>query len=145
MLRARVDVPLLLDLLVVVIAVGILLLLMQATLRWVALTASRRAGAEFQAVELIVNEGHPPEAWLQPYRQKIEWLHRSGASSADIEREGRAAQQHCLRRLDQLIHFLKNGSFYDSPESKVTTLEAMERRRAEWTAERWQALMQWNG
>jgi hypothetical protein len=130
---------------VLVIVTGIMLLLMRATLRWVAQSASRRAGAQFQAVEQIVNEGRPPESWLQPYRQKIERLHQRGASAVDIEREGREAQRHCLQRLDQLIRFLKDGSFYDSPESKVTVLETMEERRAEWAAQGWQALMQWNG
>lgn len=136
---------LLLTILPLALIVGVMLLLMRATMTWVARWAARRAESQFRAIEHIANAGRPPEEWLLPYRQIIEKLHQSGASTDAIERQGRKAQQHCLRRLDQLIHFMKDGSFYDSPESKITVLERMEERRAQWAAQGWQALVQWNG
>ena len=140
----RVDIDALFVLtLLAIAAIGILMLLMRVTLAWVARWAARHSEARFRAVEQIANGGPPPEAWLRPYRQKLEHLRSTGAGAAEVERLGRTAQRHCLRELDHLIHFLKEGSFYDSPESKLAVLEDMQEQRARWAAQPWQALIQW--
>jgi hypothetical protein len=143
-LRQAVDIDalLLVTFLALVVMIGIVLLLMRTTLAWVARWAARRAEVQFRDIERIANAGHPPEQWLLPYRQKIEKLRQRGANTATIERQGLKAQQHCLRRLDQLILFMKDGSFYDSPESKITVLETMQERRDQWAAQSWQTFMQ---
>ena len=118
--------------------------MLRATLMTTARWAARNAAGRFRAVEQIANEGRPPEEWLKPYRSRLEQLSRGGGGAQDIERAGREAQQHCLRQLDRLVHFMREGQFYDSPDSKAVTLEALEERRAQWAAGDWRTLLAWN-
>jgi hypothetical protein len=123
---------------------GIALLLTRATLRWAAGRGARTAASRFRAVEWIVNNGRPPDAWLEPHARRMEQLRRDGAGNDALAREGRRAQQRCLRDLDQLIQLMKDGSFFDSPDTKADVLEALRERRSAWAAADWRALTRWN-
>jgi hypothetical protein len=122
---------------------GIALLLVRATLRWAAGQGARAAESRFRAVERIVNDGHPPDAWLEPHARRMEQLRRDGAAPGAIARESRRAQQRCLRELDRLVQLMKDGSFFDSPDTKADVLDALRERRAAWAAD-WRSLTGWD-
>lgn len=89
----------------------------------------------------IVNEEKLPQAWLQPFRKRIDAMQREGKSESGMDRVGRRARRRCLRNLDGLIQFFQKRNVTDSEETRQLLLTSLQRQRDRVAAVAWQELL----
>ena len=121
------------------IAVSVLLIKLMAD--WSERQFVRIIGARLSDAEHIVNEGKLPEAWVQPYRERIEASRGKGGSDSKIERMGRRARQRCLRNLDHTIRFFQERNVTDSEKTRQLLLTSLKKQRERVAAASWQDLL----
>ena len=90
----------------------------------------------------IVNEGKLPEAWVQPFRKRIETIRRKGGSESKMERVGHQARQRCLRKLDGMIKFFRERNVTDGEDTREFLLTSLQQRRAWVATAPWQDLLE---
>ena len=96
---------------------------------WVIIWTTNRASESaitrhFKASERILETGQPPPGWLNGG-----WRQRLPGASATANGEERA-----LKRLDELIRFFENCSFYEDDFAREQHLSQLERLREAWQA-----------
>jgi hypothetical protein len=116
--------------------------LIKLIIRWAALKVSRQMESRHRAAEAIINQGRVPEAWIGPFRDRIDAIRSNGGTNDDVERIGRRAQKLCLREIDSLIGFFEKGGFVDGSQTRRTLLESLRERRDAWAAGEWPVLME---
>lgn len=90
----------------------------------------------------IVNEEKLPEAWLQPFRERIDAMRRAGKSEDKLDRVGRKARQRCLRNLDSLIEFFQKRNVTDSEKTRQLLLTSLQQQRDQVVGATWQELLE---
>jgi hypothetical protein len=89
----------------------------------------------------IANEEKLPEAWLQPFRERIDAMQRKGKSEDTMRRVGRRARQRCLLKLDNLIKFFQKRAVTDSEQTRQLMLTSLQQQR-DWVVNAtWQELL----
>jgi hypothetical protein len=129
--------------LVLISAVGLAacVLLIKVLSDWGERQFVRIIGSRLSDAEHIVNEGHLPEAWVQPFRERIDAIQRKGGSESKTERVGHQARQRCLRNLDDMIKFFQERNVTDGEDTRQFLLTSLKERR-DWVATAsWQALL----
>ena len=124
---------------VIGIALALIMLSLQRT--------SRRVLEQFKVklddAYLIVNEGRPPDSWVEPFRNRVEEAFlgsRQGAprrvspGNESLERVGEGARKRCLKKLKQLIKFMEMGQFYDSEQTRETVLKSLRSEYERWAS-----------
>jgi succinate dehydrogenase flavin-adding protein (antitoxin of CptAB toxin-antitoxin module) len=91
--------------------------------------------------ELIVNKGKLPEAWIQPFRERVEAVQRKGGSERKLERIGHKARRRSLRNIDRLIKFFHEQGITDEEETHRALLAALQERWNWVAAAEWQDLL----
>jgi hypothetical protein len=130
--------------LVLISAVGIALcvLLVKMLANWGERQFVRAIGARLSDAETIVNEGKLPEAWAQPFRERIEAIQRQDGSEGKLERVGRQARQRYLRNLNGLINFFQARSVTDSDETRRLLFNSLKKQQEQVATASWQDLLQ---
>ena len=123
-------------------AIAVSTILIKLVADWSERQFVRLIGARLSDAEHIVNEGRPPEAWVQPYRERIEAIRGKGGSDSKIERVGRRARQRCLRNLDNTIKFFQERNVTDSEKTRQFLLTTLKKQRERVAATSWQDLLQ---
>ena len=89
----------------------------------------------------IANEEKLPEAWLQPFRERIDAIQRKDGSEKRIDRVGHKARQRCLRSLDNLIKFFEKREITDNEQTRQLMLTSLQQQQ-DWVANAtWQELL----
>jgi len=129
--------------LVLVSAVGLAacVLLIKVLSDWGERQFVRAIGARLSDAEHIVNEGGLPDAWVQPFRERIEAIQRKGGSESQMEHVGQQARQRYLRNLDGMIKFFQERNVTDGEETRQFLLSALKERRDWVVAAAWQDLL----
>lgn len=122
-----------------IVAVATYLTYMSA--RWAGSQITKDLSNHLHAGESIVNHERIPEAWLLPYRKRIEAMRQAGKSEQEIESVGLRAQAHCLRELDNLIVYFEKNNLTDGDETRDAVLGAMRSQRDRWERAPWRALL----
>lgn len=94
----------------------------------------------------ILNGGLPPEAWVAPFRKRIEAAAagpQGGVQAADgpLEQIGERARRQFLKRLKSLIKFMEKGNFYDEDRTRKVVLEQLTSVQRRWTSCHWSELV----
>jgi hypothetical protein len=89
----------------------------------------------------IVNEEKLPEAWLQPFRERIEAIHRKGGPENKADRVGHQARRRCLRNLDSLIEFFQKRNVTDNEQTRQLLLTSLRQQRDRVASIGWQELL----
>ena len=98
-------------------------------------------GATLGETEQIVNEDRLPEAWVQPFRERIEAIQRKGGTDSKMERVGQKARKRCLRGLDTLTKFYQERDVTDSEDTRQLILNTLKERRNWVETAAWQDLL----
>ena len=123
------------------IFVGLTLFIIRLVMRCGAYNMSAQVETRFRAVDMIVNHDHVPEDWIASYRKKIDALRASGSSDQQIERVGRCAQRHCLKKINDLMRFFRRSAFFDTPESQRETQRLLQTQHDRWATASWRDLL----
>lgn len=100
--------------------------------------AGHQLEQKFADANQIIQTGRPPTAWTQQGRRQIEKLRHQGRTAGAAARVGNRVQQRCLHRLRALVHFLENGRFYDSLETREQLVEKLWEIHEQWRADSWE-------
>jgi hypothetical protein len=123
------------------VGLGVCVLLVKVLSDWGERQFVRVIESRLSVTELIVNEGKLPEAWVQPFRERIEAIRQKGGSEKKIERVGQQARRQLLRNLDDLIKFFQERNVTDGEETRQFLLSSLKERR-DWAATAsWQDLL----
>jgi len=130
--------------LVLISAVGIAVcvLLIKLMADWGERYFTRTLHSTLSDTEHIVNEGKLPEAWMQPFRERIEAIRRKGGSESKIERVSQKARQRFLRNLDDMIKFFQERNVTDGEETRQLLLASLKEQRDRVAAAAWQDLLE---
>ena len=123
-------------------AIAVSVILIKLVADWSERQFVRVIGSRLSDAEHIVNEGKLPEAWVQPYRERIEAIRGKGGSDSKIERVGCRARQRCLRNLDNIITFFQERNVTDSEKTREVLLTSLKKQRERVAATSWQDLLQ---
>jgi hypothetical protein len=128
-------------LLVFVAGIAVCVLLAKVMTDWGSRYLTRTIRSMLSDTEQIVNKGKLPEAWVQPFRKRLEAVRRKGGSENKMERIGRKARRRCLRNTDRLIKFFQEKSITGDEETRQLLLVALQ-ERWDWVATaEWQDLL----
>jgi len=130
--------------LVLISAVGIAVcvLLIKLMADWGERYFTRTLHSTLSDTEHIINEGKLPEAWMQPFRERIEAIRRKGGSESKIERVSQKARQRFLRNLDDMIKFFQERNVTDGEETRQLLLASLKEQRDRVAAAAWQDLLE---
>ena len=109
---------------------------------WAERLFSRGLVANLKAGETIVEENRLPDAWIRPYRKKIDGMRRAGKKQQDIDKVGRQAQKDWFKKMDDLIVFFQKTNLTDSPDTKEQLLSTLSERRQQWAGMGWEVLLE---
>ncbi len=142
-LKGDPTVPILLVVILFGCVIGIALALIMLSLQ----RASRRVLEQFKVklddANLIVNEGRPPDSWVEPFRNRVEeafsgsrqgTLRRVSPADESLERIGEQTRKRCLKRLKELIKFMEKGQFYDNEQTRETVLKSLRSEYVRWAS-----------
>jgi hypothetical protein len=101
----------------------------------------RIIGSKLSDAEQIVNEGKLPEAWVQPYRERIEAIRDKDGSESKMQRVGRQARRRCLRNLDSMIKFFQERNVTDGEATRQFLLNSLKAQRDRVAAAAWQDIL----
>jgi hypothetical protein len=129
--------------LVLISAVGLAacILMIKGLSDWGERQFVRAIGSRLSDAEHIVNEGKLPEAWVQPFRERIEGIRGKGGPESKLERVGHQARLRCLRNLDDMIKFFQERNVTDGEETRQFLLRSLKERRDWVAAAAWQDLL----
>lgn len=111
-------------------AIGVVFALIMISLNKITARVFEQYGVRLKDANFIVNQGRPPESWVEPYRRQL------AATSSGLDsstRIGERAKRLCLKRLKFLLRFMEKGKFYDNERTRVTVLKALRREYERWT------------
>ena len=112
-------------------AIGIVFALIMISLNKITARVFEQYGVRLKDANFIVNQGRPPESWIEPYRRQLAETPSGHDSSTRI---GERAKRLCLKRLKYLLRFMEKGKFYDSERTRATVLKSLQREHERWTA-----------
>jgi hypothetical protein len=130
--------------LVLISAVGIAacVLLVKLIADWGERYFTRALSSTLSDTEHIVNDGKLPEAWVQPFRERIEVIRRKGGSESQTERVGQKARRRFLRDLDDMIKFFQARNVTDGEETRQFLLASLKKQRDRVATAAWQDLLE---
>ncbi|RIK43922.1 MAG: hypothetical protein DCC55_04025 [Chloroflexi bacterium] len=120
------------------LTLGLLFALITYSLFWLQRRAARQFEQKFQDANQLIQGGRPPAAWVQSERAQVKKMRSQGKNGAAQARIGARARQRCLRNLRALIHFLGDGRFYDSLETRELIVERLWGIHGQWLQEPWE-------
>lgn len=112
-------------------AIGIVFALIMISLNKITARVFEQYGVRLKDANYIVNQGRPPESWIEPFRRQLAETSSGQVSSTRI---GERAKRLCLKRLKYLLRFMEKGRFYDNERTRATVLKALKREYERWTA-----------
>jgi hypothetical protein len=128
--------------LISVVGLAACVLMIKVLSNWGERQFVRIIGARLSDAEHIVNEGQLPEAWVQPFRKRIEAIRRRGGSESKMERVGHQARQRYLHNLDDMIKFFQERNVTDGEDTRQFLLTSLKKRRDWVVAASWQDLLE---
>ena len=103
----------------------------------------------------IMNQGSPPESWVEPFRAQMRGAESGDSSSvgnamfafrrnreAPAEQIGERARKQCLKRLKALTSFMEKGNFYDEERTKKTVVRTLREEYDRWASCHWSELLE---
>lgn len=139
--------PLLLFVILFACVIGIALALITLSLQRISGRVIDQYKDRLDDANSIVNQGRPPESWVQPFKQRLEGAApgsqekspprvQDGATrrADSVERIGEQAKRHCLKRLKTLIAFMEKGKFYDGDETREVVLNSLWSEYKRWAS-----------
>ena len=135
----------------IILYFAILFLIIALMARAVSLLLSRLLGKTIgdrhRAAEVIVNTGHAPKQWIEPWVRRIEVAqgkadvgNRAAAQRGIVDLKGRGKEK-ILYELDALTHYFKNAPCFDSAETKQLLLSKLADARKDWEAGDWDTMV----
>ena len=121
------------------IAVSVLMIKLMAD--WGERIFVRVIGSKLSDAEQIVNEGKLPEAWVRPFRERIEAIQDKDGAESKMQRVGHQARQRCLRNLDAMIKFFQERNVTDGEATRRFLLGSLKEQRDRVAAATWQDLL----
>lgn len=112
-------------------AIGIVFALIMISLNKITQRVFEQYGVKLKDANFIVNQGRPPESWVEPYRRQLAETSSGHDASTRI---GERAKRLCLKRLKFLLRFMEKGKFYDNERTRVTVVKSLKREYERWTA-----------
>jgi len=120
------------------VGLGVLFAMIGYSLLWLQRQAGRQFEQKFHDATQIIQAGHPPAAWVQREHEQVKKWRSQNKSAAAIARVGARAKRRCLHQLRVLIHFLENGRFYDSLETRELIVERLWEIHGQWLKDPWE-------
>ena len=112
-------------------AIGIVFALIMISLNKITARVFEQYGARLKDANFIVNQGRPPESWVEPFRHQLAGTSSGHDSSMRI---GERAKKLCLKRLKFLLRFMEKGKFYDNDRTRATVVKSLRREYERWAA-----------
>lgn len=112
-------------------AIGIVFALIMISLNKITARVFEQYGVRLKDANFIVNQGSPPEAWVEPYRRE---LAETSTGHDAGRRAGERAKRLCLKRLKFLLRFMEKGKFYDNDRTRATVVKSLKREYERWSA-----------
>ncbi|MBB3128482.1 hypothetical protein FHS19_003136 [Paenibacillus rhizosphaerae] len=119
-----------LQLLLFLIALGIILLASIAYTRWLL---DRMIGSKNRELEAITSTGTIPAAWSDKFDRRLIRMKETG-KEARLERVRRKAGRTYVRRLSRLSEYVRRTRFVESEEVRKHVLRTLQRLDREWRA-----------
>ena len=160
--------PILLVVILFACAIGIVIALLTLSIQRISRRVIEQYRDRLDDANTIVNQGRPPDSWVQPFRERIGaakagregtgvkreresslptsrgfsplhfLTHRSARS---VEQVGEQARGQCLKRLKRLISFMEKGQFYDDDETREIVVKTLRVEYDRWTSCHWSELV----
>ena len=109
--------------------------------KWMVQRAANQIEERHRALEMIVNEGEVPLAWIAKYRQRVAELRREGGTDTDLEAVVGVAQASVGRELDRLLKYMKTTRLVADESTRDELITGITERRQEWDDAGWRQLI----
>ena len=146
--------PILLVVILFACAIGIVLALITLSLQRVSGRVVEQYRQRLDDANTIMNQGSPPESWVEEFRVQIEGsssredspskgasFSLGGGRNASAEEIGEKARKHCLKRLKVLTSFMEKGNFYDEDRTKEMVVSSLKAKQDRWASCHWAELV----
>lgn len=146
--------PILVVVILFACAIGIVLALITLSLQRISGRVVEQYRQRLDDANMIMNQGFPPDSWVEQYRAKIEGSRSGPARSsgktisplgvgrdATDEEIGEKARKHCLKRLRILTSFMEKGNFYDEDRTKEMVVTSLKSEYDRWATCHWADLV----
>lgn len=147
--------PILVVIILFACAIGIVLALITLSLQKISGRVVEQYRQRLDDANTIMNQGSPPESWVEHFRQQIEgsrsgkapasgskFFSLGGGRDATDEEIGERARKHCLKRLKMLTSFMEKGNFYDEDRTKNMVITSLKSEYEKWASCHWADLVQ---
>lgn len=94
--------------------------------------ADRLIGAKHRALDAILEDGQVPPQWRGPWERRIARLNRDPRKAAKLAAVQARAQAAYLKKLDELIHYVRVSTLIGSEETRRSLLEELAKVRGAW-------------
>ena len=122
-------------LLISVVAISVLFFLIGYSILWFSRRAVKQFAVDYADVEVIINQKRVPDAWLEPFRQRISEVRQKGGTPREIQQVSEASRRKVVKRLKQLHSSFSEGNFYDCDDTKLMVIEAIKAEYECWQNE----------
>ncbi len=142
--------PVLVTIILFACAIGIALALIALSIQRVSARVIESYKERLDDANTIMNQGSPPDSWVEPFRAQIRGADSGDSSSAgnamfafrrnreaSAEQIGERARKQCLKRLKALTSFMEKGNFYDEERTKKTVVRTLREEHDRWASCHW--------
>ena len=146
--------PILLVVIIFACFIGIVLALITLSLNRISGRVIEQYREKLDDANAIMNQGSPPDSWVEKYRQRIggEVGESAGSSEGRItssaigrdesaDKIGEQARRQCRKRLKTLISFMEKGNFYDEDQTREMVVKTLKTEYDRWASCHWADLI----
>lgn len=146
--------PILVVVILFACAIGIVLALITLSLQRISGRVVEQYRQRLDDANTIMNQGSPPDSWVEHFREQIEgsrsgkarssgskFFSLGGGRDATAEEIGERARKHCLKRLRILTSFMEKGNFYDEDRTKDMVVTSLKSEYDRWASCHWADLV----
>lgn len=147
--------PILVVILIFACAIGIALALISLSIQRVSSRVIEKYKQRLDDANTIMNQGRPPDSWVEPFRARIGGAGSGNGSSTarssmlfkrdgdlTADQIGEQARKRCLKNLKALTAFMEKGNFYDEERTKQTVVSTLRSEYDRWAACHWSEIIE---
>ena len=120
----------------VLVSTIVLALLMLAAVWLMNKAGARLVGDKHRTLESIIETGQVPQSWRSPYERKSARLAGDEENAMKIATLQAKARQHYLKRLDELVRYVRTSSLVDGEDTRTMLLDRLTAVRMDWQEDR---------
>jgi hypothetical protein len=124
----------------IIVVAGGAVLLRKFTVRVMGKVAGERINRIHTSVEHIYQTHKVPPAWQAELGRRLDELRDPGGSPERVRIHQERAKRTCMRRLGDLISYVRRSSLVESEEARRLLIDGLSQVKEEWSRETWQQM-----